>query len=70
MFSDNKIYDVLILPRGYQTDDMRMSLISILLHIYTFFQPTVWISPIQTAHQVKRYSSIRAYMLGRYLAVS
>ena len=62
MFCDNKIYDVLILPPGYQADDLRILLISIRSsHIYCF-PHTVWLSPVQTAHQVKRYSSIRAYM--------
>ena len=34
-FSSNKIYDVLILPRVYQADDLRMSLTSMCYsHIY------------------------------------
>ena len=38
-FSGNKIYDILILPRGYQADDLHMSLISIhYSHIYFFRQ--------------------------------
>ena len=38
MFSSNKIYDVLILPYGYQADDLRMSLTSIRLFAYIFFR--------------------------------
>ena len=35
MFSSNKIYDALILSRGYQADDLRMSIMSVLYsHIY------------------------------------
>ena len=38
-FSSNKIYDVLILPRGYQADDMRMSLTSIFFRIRFGYVP-------------------------------
>ena len=61
-FSSNKIYDVLILPRGYQADHLCMSMTSVRLFTCIFFPQTIWIYLVQTAHQVQRYSCIRAYM--------
>ena len=58
MFSSNKIYDVLILPRGYQADDLRMSITSIRYsHIY-FFRGRFGYAPFRLRIT---FSAIRVY---------